>query len=312
MEIFVGHSKIEEDLVESLLNERLHQGLLFFGPSGIGKKQLVFRLLQKALCKDFCGKCSKCSAIEERQGDLIHVLEHEDKKNITVNQVREVHRFFELKSQWPFRFVLVNDAHRLSMAAANSLLKILEEPPGNAHFFLVTDRLHSLPATIRSRCQLVRFSSLGHSEMEKIPAVNKASLPWSSGQVEKAIYLSSQEGSEHHSEALQILQKLVTSKAVVWKSEYPNFFSTGSWATKTFHFLLGALQLKLRGAELRELDFLPTDERSLLGAVRVLEKVQRDWAQFIDKNLLLENLCYDFEKIFTEKSLYLWSSPRPI
>ena len=82
-------------------------------------------------------------------------------QQIRVDDVRRIQQFLQMRAApGERRVILVDDADRMTPAAANAILKMLEEPPADVVFLLVAHRLHRLPATIRSRCRLLRFEPL--------------------------------------------------------------------------------------------------------------------------------------------------------
>ncbi len=144
---------------------RLSHGLLLHGPAGTGKDSFARLLCQSLLCHEPdgaglpCGRCRGCTLfMAGNHPDLRQLSPLPDKKHIGVDQVREIGNFLSLKSQYRHaQCVHITPAERLNENAANSLLKTLEEPSGNAFLILVTEHPAALPATIRSRCQKVLF-----------------------------------------------------------------------------------------------------------------------------------------------------------
>jgi DNA polymerase-3 subunit delta' len=144
---------------------RLPHALLLRGPEGVGKLQFAHHLVMALLCErdafeiDPCGACRGCRLIAADTHPDLHVLEPlEGKAQIGIDQVRELIGRVGLTSQYGGRkAVVVAPAERMTRAAANTLLKTLEEPPGDTLFVLVSHRAAALPATIRSRCQMVDF-----------------------------------------------------------------------------------------------------------------------------------------------------------
>ncbi len=106
-----------------------------------------------------CGDCRGCRLIAAETHPDLHVLAPlEGKQQIGIDQVRSLIERVGLTPQYGGRkTVLVAPAERMTRAAANTLLKTLEEPPGDALFVLIAHRAGALPATIRSRCQMVDF-----------------------------------------------------------------------------------------------------------------------------------------------------------
>ena len=144
---------------------RLPHALLLRGPEGVGKRHFARRLLAAALCEAPafadapCGRCRACRLVKAgTHPDLHAVAPPEDKTRIGIEQIRDLIARVALTAQYGGRkAVLVAPAERMTRAAANTLLKTLEEPPGDALFVLAAHRAGALPATIRSRCQILDF-----------------------------------------------------------------------------------------------------------------------------------------------------------
>ena len=102
----------------------------------------------------------------------------EDKKDITIDQIRALKRFVSLS---PFSFkhklVLVDNAHQMRREGFNSLLKTLEEPSPETTIILVTHRYLRLPPTVRSRAVTIRFQGVPERDFKKGLEVNGVSLP---------------------------------------------------------------------------------------------------------------------------------------
>lgn len=144
---------------------RLPHALLLHGTAGLGKSQFADWLARAALCDvpqeplAPCGTCASCLLLEaESHPDLIRVSPPEDKQSILIEQIREACGKLALTSYRRGRKVaILTPADRMTIAAANSLLKTLEEPTPNSLLMLVTSRPANLPATIRSRCMKIGF-----------------------------------------------------------------------------------------------------------------------------------------------------------
>ena len=122
-----------------------------------------------------CGQCQSCRAfIQGTHGDLLLLQVPDGKTAIGIDQVRGATRFLQQTALYgAAKLLLVRDADQMTLAAANSLLKTLEEPPGNALVLLSSAEAWRLPPTVRSRCQLLRLPRI-----EKDPA-----LKWLGSQV---------------------------------------------------------------------------------------------------------------------------------
>ena len=164
-------------LAGALDRQRLHHGLLFAAPAGYGKRALVEMLATAALCQqrppggEACGRCRACLLFAAgTHPDFVRVgLETRDdgkqRSEITIDQMRALSQRLALSSQFGgAQVALVDPADRLNTAAANALLKTLEEPSTGTVILLVADEPARLPATIRSRCQRIDVRLPAHDE----------------------------------------------------------------------------------------------------------------------------------------------------
>lgn len=153
--------------------ERLGHAWLISGPRGIGKRNLAYvlaeRLLHHELGKpappaatpaDIIAGDEALAAAFDTHPDLYRLKAEEDKRTIAVDQVREITGALTLKPLLAgLKVVVVELAETMTTGAANALLKSLEEPTPNTYLFLLAERPGRLPATIRSRCQLLTLTA---------------------------------------------------------------------------------------------------------------------------------------------------------
>lgn len=170
-----------QDQLQALMQQRGH-ALLLSGPPGLGQYDLAYALAKYWLCDEptqtgACGHCSACHSVDVRTHPDLHVLMPEtvapglnwplpaaaqdaiDKKErkpsrwIRVDAARSAVAFTQMtRARARHQVVLVYPAQRLNVESANTLLKTLEEPPGDVRFVLATEAAHMLLPTIRSRC----------------------------------------------------------------------------------------------------------------------------------------------------------------
>ena len=144
---------------------RLPHGLLFSGPGGIGKRHFAAALAAALLCRrpaadgQACGGCEACRLIQAgTHPDLLQVSPLPDKQHIVVDQIRDLCASLALKSHaGGYQIATIVPAEQMNTAAANGLLKTLEEPSDNTLLILIAEQPGRLPATVRSRCQQLRF-----------------------------------------------------------------------------------------------------------------------------------------------------------
>jgi len=152
---------------------RLGHAHLFTGANGLGQGALADALAARLLCETAharpCDSCRSCRLLAaHNHPDLVHVGPLEERRVIAIDQIRELIEFFALKPHYgAHKLAIIAPADALNAAAANALLKLLEEPPPNAVLVLVTDRPYSLPATILSRCQRTHCAMPNWAERER-------------------------------------------------------------------------------------------------------------------------------------------------
>ena len=150
-----------QKLVWALQAERVVHGLLLHGPRGIGKQWLAWHYAARLLCREArdeqfaCGHCPGCALrIAGHHPDAVLIQVPEDKQSIGIEQIRELSvQLQQSAHRAGWRAVIIEPAEAMTIAAANALLKTLEEPGARIVLILVAHQLERVPATIRSRCQ---------------------------------------------------------------------------------------------------------------------------------------------------------------
>ncbi len=160
----VGQTHITVTLKNEVKLARVAHSYLFTGSRGTGKTTCAKILAKAVNCLspaegDPCGQCAMCVGIEE--GTVTDVMEIDAASNNGVDDVRSLREeavFTPVSAK--FRVYIIDEAHMLSAAAFNALLKIMEEPPAHVLFILATTEVHKVPATIISRCQRFDFGRI--------------------------------------------------------------------------------------------------------------------------------------------------------
>ncbi len=164
IEALAIHASVWTAVLKMLDKDRLPHALLFTGPRHAGILQFANRLMAMLVCLKAvqapCGVCKPCHLLlQGTHPDIQYVRQDTPTSPIKIDQVRELQEnVYRTPQCGDSRFIVIEPADRLNQAAANALLKILEEPPSHTTFILIAEQVSSLPATIMSRCQQYTFS----------------------------------------------------------------------------------------------------------------------------------------------------------
>ena len=149
-----------EQLVTSYQSGRGHHALLIQALPGMGADALVYALTRFQMChtpdgQKSCGKCHSCQLMQAgTHPDYYHLVPEKGKSTLGIDAVRDItEKLYERSRLGGAKVVWIGDAALLTEAAANALLKTLEEPPENTWFFLQCEEPARLLATLRSRCR---------------------------------------------------------------------------------------------------------------------------------------------------------------
>ena len=171
----LGQKRVVDVLLRSINSGRVPHAYLFEGISGCGRRTTALALVQALFCAspvdgDACCRCASCKKIEAgSHPDIQIVAPLPEKRDISIDQIRELQQMLSLRPYEAGRKAcIIEPAERMSTGASNALLKTLEEPPGSAVMVLLTNQSDMLLSTIRSRCQLLRFSPLDEASIATI------------------------------------------------------------------------------------------------------------------------------------------------
>lgn len=164
-----SHEQLWQQHIAPLLTKgRIPQAFLFVGPFFVNRKAFAQKLMRALLCEkstpnpavELC--CAPCQFISRNEHpDVAYLGLDGTSKNIKIDQIRTIQNEIYKTPQCGLRrFVVIDPANKMNLAAANALLKILEEPPSHTMFILLAEQIQTLPATVVSRCQCYTFPIL--------------------------------------------------------------------------------------------------------------------------------------------------------
>ena len=218
-----GQDHVTVTLMNALTQNRIAHGYIFSGHRGIGKTTIA-RILACALnCRNTIGSelrptpepCEVCdSCLEIRAGSSVDVIEIDAATNRGIDEIRELRDAARYRpSRDRFKIYILDEAHQITDAAFNALLKTLEEPPDHIVFMMATTQPEDIPQTVRSRCQHFSFHAVklvdimgqlrGIAEHEGIDAD------------EGALSLLAEAGDGSMRDALSIMDQAIASAPVV-------------------------------------------------------------------------------------------------
>src|SRR5579859_137839 len=213
----IGQEHVTRTLKNAIEQSRIAHGYIFSGHRGIGKTT-VARILAMALnCRSSeqpvaepCGVCDSCTEI--RAGNSVDVIEIDAATNRGIDEIRELREAARYRpARDRFKIYILDEAHQITDAAFNALLKTLEEPPGHVIFMMATTQPEDIPQTIRSRCQHFSYRAMKFDDimgqLRDIVAQEKIFAD------EDALALLAEAGDGSMRDALSILDQAIASTA---------------------------------------------------------------------------------------------------
>jgi DNA polymerase-3 subunit delta' len=164
-----GQATAKRMLQNSLRSGKVSHAYIFSGPVGTGRKQMALTLAQAMYCSasadDACGECLECRKVAHGNHPDLHIVEP-DGAAIKIDQIRDLQKEFAYKATASgTKIYIIQQAEKMTVQAANSLLKFLEEPSSSVVAILITENGHALLPTIQSRAQWITFTPVPREEM---------------------------------------------------------------------------------------------------------------------------------------------------
>jgi len=365
----VGQENAKKTLGLMTESGRIPHTLLFTGPYGVGKSETALELARMLLCEhgvgsgcDACGSCIRASRIEHPDLHLLFpyrdkpkkaegynswvdgLLKHrkllaeeryapvtyEKGRQIVIELVREAHeKLLESSFEGGRRVCVVILAERLNDKTANSLLKILEEPPDGVHFVLTAERLSSVLPTIVSRSSIVRFRRMRIAEIERFlehngvedPGERRAFARASEGSLKSAKAFAFSDITDVYSRAFDIYAHIAMGGyGDVVDSVYPDLQSrdileTEELITGFVHCTRSVLETKMgmktetdeHSETIRALSG-HTDVSSLHRLSAVLERSLDMLGRNVNISMVLATLYYEIHDTFRKEQVRQYHS----
>jgi len=317
----IGQEKAINYLLASIKRGAMASSYLFSGKEGVGKKMAAIELAKALNCKAIrdnlisCDNCIACKKIEQGIYPDLKIIEPE-KENIKIEQVREFRKDIFVK---PFesmkKIYIINHAERLTVDAANCLLKTIEEPPEYAIIILICSNINSILTTIISRCQILYFNEVSSIKIEEALGekydmeIDKARLmsKFAQGSIGKAFKMAVDDDFFSRRESLiKNLAEIIPGKIDCnMFSRKEKFFTDHSIASETLDMLLlwyrDVLMMKALDSE----KYIVNDDKlkilkekaNLYSKKKVIEilnyllKIQEYLKRNANKNIIFESLA---------------------
>ncbi len=204
----IGHEETVKKLKNALRSGRIANAYIFSGPEGVGKEFVAINFAKALNCLSDgevpCDKCISCRKIDDGNHADVMVIRPESTR-LKIDQMRALQRQGSYRAvEGDYKIYIIAEAEKMTVEAANSMLKTLEEPPGVMVLILLTSAYSALLPTIRSRCQLLKFSvvplTILRDELMKHSGISESKAKWaalrSQGKVGRALKLAKEDAAD--------------------------------------------------------------------------------------------------------------------
>ena len=174
----LGHTRTLGIISAYLEKSRFSGAFIFSGPEGIGKRMIAKLIAGQLNCTGQadrpCGSCSACLKIQNQTHPDLHIIQN-GQSQIKMEDIRGILRQANFRPyEGAVKVFIIDNAHKLNSEAANSLLKVLEEPPKDVLIILITHKPQNIIKTVLSRCQEIKFAPLIRAQLETVLIKNYA------------------------------------------------------------------------------------------------------------------------------------------
>ena len=258
----IGQDHVTRTLKNAIEQQRIAHGYIFSGHRGIGKTTIA-RILAMALnCRSTdrptpepCGVCDSC--VEIRAGSAVDVIEIDAATNRGIDEIRELREAARYRpARDRYKIYILDEAHQITDAAFNALLKTLEEPPPHIVFMMATTQPEDIPQTIRSRCQHFSFHAVKFDEIvgQLADIARKENIDAD----DEALAVLAEAGDGSMRDALSIMDQAIACCGTRLSGELVRGLA-GTVGSEVFEDLLGTVARNSSEEALRLLDRLMTE-----------------------------------------------------
>ncbi|MPM16991.1 hypothetical protein SDC9_63373 [bioreactor metagenome] len=232
-----GQEEIKTSLIKSIRSKQISHCYIFEGPKGMGKYELALIFAQSLFCSDFheepCNSCQDCIKMNSLNHPDLHIVNQDE---ITIKR-EDIDELVESVYKKPYesdkKIYIIKDAYKMTTQAANTFLKTLEEPPGDAVMILLTTNVNLLLPTIVSRCQTIKFRNISKKTIktylidkyDQTDVMADLAANYSGGILNKAVNIINGKDDvlEKRKEIINLFDKIIkTDSEIIYEVE--NYF----------------------------------------------------------------------------------------
>lgn len=282
----VLHQPTAVKYLRKVVEEKITSPLLLVGQEGVGRKFSVNAVVRELFCEEKRPSCDCTSCTQVLRG--IHpdvmIVAGVDGKDIGIDAIRAViEASNDYPSQAPVRVFLIDGADRLTVPAANALLKVLEEPPSTVRFFLLAETVKNVIPTIRSRCCVIAYQNLPEDfilaklrDFETNPTKALTYARMAEGSVGKAIRYWGSGVLSHRDKVLSLFQ-------VALEKDIARLFSVVDESSKDLPLFLTIAQQVIHDVLLSNAPERMIHQDSIQAITQMRGKASREtWVSFHD------------------------------
>jgi len=293
----LGHQQAKKLLTQAIKSSRIAHAYLFSGPDGIGKKKTAIAFAKAINCHSGQGEdnCASCRKIEKDNHPDVNII-RADGQFIKIERIRELideltYKPYEGKK----KVTIFDEAERLTLQAMNTLLKTLEEPPGETLLILISSHPQALLPTVRSRCQEVYFHPLSETDLEELITKKKETDPsrakWISkfcgGSAQKAVEIDPEVYRKKQEDLSKEIKQLDKRDIVSLFALSERLAKDKGELTDTLDILLNLYREKLPGGEEKQIN-IPLN--LLQEVIEQIQKTMDLLQRNVNARLALDNL----------------------